>query len=195
MQAQSGSSLPLHRLDLTAVLQKGIVSLTWSTENEANTSRFLIQRSNDGFNYTTIGTQPAGGQTNFLTVYQSEDNILSLSQANIIYYRIRAEDNVDNRFAYSNIVPVKVDINTDIKVWPNPFLSEIRITYPTKISTTVDAIIHDFSGRIVSQRSFTMLRGLNQVPFEAAKLAAGIYTIQLNDRETGIRFTQRLIKQ
>lgn len=45
------------------------IKLFWRTQNETATSQFLLERTSDGINYTTITTMNAGGNTNGFTTY------------------------------------------------------------------------------------------------------------------------------
>jgi len=141
-------TLPLHTLDLTALLQETKVSLKWVAENEMNTTKFVIQRSFDGANYTDIGTKVPAGQINTPTTYDFITDIQNLSMHSIIYYRIKAEDNIQ-RFAYSNIAPVRLGKITGIKVWPNPFINDISISYNGISNGKADVTIMDNSGKIL----------------------------------------------
>lgn len=187
-------TLPLHTLDLTAVLQDTKVSLTWLAENEMNTSKFVIQRSIDGANYTDIGTKVPSGQVNTPTEYDFITDIQNLSMYSIIYYRIKAEDNIQ-RFAYSNITPVRLGKITGIRIWPNPFLSDISLTYNGISNGKADVNITDNNGKIVWKDVFSISRGINQFTIAvAAQLPPGIYFISITDRNANKRFVQKLTK-
>ena len=188
------NTLPLHRLELKAVLHGSSVDLIWFAENEMNTSRFIIQRSNDGYTYEDIGLKAAAGQTYTLTEYRSLDDIQGLLTNNSIYYRIRAED-IDHRFGYSNIVPVKLGTITGIQVWPNPFTSDIRISYTAIAATSLAVRIADNAGRTVKQNTFTVTRGLNQLSVSGIELLPpGMYFINITDKNTNRIYVQKLSK-
>ena len=188
-------TLPLHRLDLIADLSGNTVNLKWVAENEMNTARFTMERSTDGINYSSIGSAPAVGLANTATEYKGADDIQSLLQNSIIYYRIKAEDNT-GKFNYSNVVPVRLSKTTGIEVWPNPFVNDIRITYVATANMTIDVRIVDNTGRIVKQNMYSLSRGTNQVSVNgAAALPSGIYLIQIVDKGKGVVYSQKLLKQ
>ena len=187
-------TLPLHTLDLTAVLKETKVSLRWVAENEMNTNKFVIQRSFDGVNYTDIGTKVVAGQMNTPTAYDFITDIQNLSMHSILYYRIKAEDNIQ-RFAYSNIAPVRLGKITGIRVWPNPFLSDISISYNGISNGKADVSITDNSGKVVWKNVFDVSRGINQLTItDAGQLPTGIYFISITDKNTNQRFVQKLTK-
>lgn len=187
-------TLPLHTLELTAVLRDTKVKLHWVAENEMNTNKFVIQRSFDGANYADIGTQVVAGQINIPTSYDFVSDIQNLSMHSIIYYRIKAEDNIQ-RFAYSNIASVRLSKVTGIKVWPNPFINEISISYNGVANGKADACITDNSGKVIWQNVFDISRGINQLSINGLqRLPTGYYIISITDRGTNQSFVQKLTK-
>ncbi len=187
-------TLPLHTLNLTAVLKEAKVKLNWVAENEMNTNKFVIQRSFDGANYSDIGTKAVAGQINIPTAYEFDTDIQSVSMHSLIYYRIKAEDNIQ-RFAYSNVAAIRLGKITGIKVWPNPFLNDISISYNGISNGKADISITDNTGRIVWKNVFNVSRGINQLTItDAAHLQPGIYFISIADRNANQFFVQKLSK-
>ena len=188
------ATLPLHRLELTTTLNGNTVGLKWLAENEMNTSQFIVERSTNGVAYEQVGMKPAGGLTNILTEYRSTDDIQSLSSASIIYYRIRAVDN-DGKYAYSNIVTVRLSKKAGIQIWPSPFNDYLSISYNAAGSTQVSVDIVNSVGKSVSLNSYQVNRGLNQLSVSGLeKLSAGIYYIRITDNNTNETYIQKLIK-
>ncbi len=186
--------LPLHRLELTTVLHESKVNLSWFAENEMNTNQFFIQRSLDGINYTDIASAGVAGQVNTITEYDFVNNIQNLTSYNIIYYRIKAEDNI-LRIAYSNIAPVRLNKITGIRVWPNPFVNDIRVTYNSLAVSSLDVRITDNNGQVVWKNVFDVSKGINQLSVNGIeKLSSGIYYINITDKNSGQLLVQRLTK-
>ena len=186
--------LPLHSLLLRSSLHGNTVGLNWVTEDEVNTDRFIVQRSTDGVNYSDVGSRIAAGHTRSTTEYQIADDIQSVLQSNIIYYRIKAVD-IDGKFSYSNIVPVKLSKTGGVQIWPNPFVSDIRISYTAASNTSLDVRIIDNAGRIVNQNSYSVSRGLNQLSVTGVEtLSPGVYIIRITDKNTNESFVQKLTK-
>ena len=194
MISNINGTLPLHLLELTATLNENKVSLKWIAENEMNTSQFIIQRSFDGIYYSDIGSKTVTSQINTLTKYSFVNDIQSLSSNGVIYYRIKAEDNIQ-RFAYSNIAPIRLSKIAGIRVWPSPFENDISISYNAISSGKADVDIADNTGRIVRQNVFEISRGINQLSISGVgQLPPGIYFIGITDRNTNQRLVQRLTK-
>ena len=58
--------LPVILVDFNAVLNNSkTVDISWSTQQEINSSHFDVQRSNDGVNWNVIGTVKAKGNASY----------------------------------------------------------------------------------------------------------------------------------
>ena len=186
--------LPLHLLELKTSLHGNLVGLNWKTMDEVNTEKFVVQRSIDGINYSDIASQQATGGAGLSAAYQLSDDIQLLLQSSVVYYRIKAVD-VDGKLTYSNISPVRLGKTSGIQIWPNPFVSDIRISYTGSANTSLDIKIIDNSGRVVSQNNYAVSRGLNQLSVSGAdKLAPGVYIVRITDKNTNEIFVQKLTK-
>lgn len=187
------TTLPLHNFSLTVSLKENSVYLKWVAENEMNTQRFVIQRSSDGANYQDIGYKNPTGPLNILTEYLATDDVLNFP-SDILYYRIRAEDNT-NKFAYSNIVPVRLYKISGIRLWPVPITSDLKISYNAPVNSTLDVTISDNFGKTILQTTCSVNRGVNQVSVTGVTgLSSGIYMVIISDRKTNGVFVQRVSK-
>ena len=93
--------LPLTLLQFTAAKQSNTSILQWQTGQEQNSRDFVIERSSDGSNYSTLGTVAAAGTSNTKRYYNYTD-IAPLEGNN--YYRLKQRD-LDGQSTYS---PVRV---------------------------------------------------------------------------------------
>ena len=106
----TNATLPLDLLSFTGNLQNNnTVLLNWKTENEINTSHFVIERSTDGIRYSGIGNVTANGRNNaggsFNYSFTDNDAVNQSSQR--LYYRLKMVD-IDGSLKYSNIVSVSM---------------------------------------------------------------------------------------
>jgi len=188
-----GGILPLHNFSLSVTLKENIVQLKWLAENEMNTERFVIQRSIDGANYTDIGFKNPSGPINILTEYNATDDILNFP-ANIVYYRVKAEDNRAN-YAYSNIVPVRLFKISGINLWPNPFTTDLKISYDAPANSSLDIHMLDNSGRVIMNTSYSVNRGMNQLSLPGVgKLPSGFYFVRITDKSNNEIFAHKISK-
>jgi len=194
LSSLDNGTLPLHTLELTAQLQDSKVTLKWVAENEMNTREFIIQRSLDGVNYSDIGSKIVTGQINTPTAYSFMNDIQSLMLSNIVYYRIKAEDNIQ-RYAYSNIAPVRLNKLTGIRVWPTPFSHEISISYYGITNGKIDVQLTDNAGKITWAKVMDVNRGVNQLSISGiGELPKGFYYISITERSTNRNFVQKIAK-
>lgn len=192
--SMSGGTLPLHTLDLTTQLQESKVTLRWVAENEMETKYFIVQRSTDGVNFTDIVTKPMTGPINIPTQYTLVDDIQSLMAYTIIYYRIKAEDNLQ-RYAYSNISTIRLAKGTGIRTWPNPFVNDISVTFYGLASGKTDVTLTDNSGKTAWSGTFDTKRGVNQLSVSGVgKLLPGMYVITISERSSSQRLVEKLLK-
>ncbi|RYY54929.1 MAG: hypothetical protein EOO09_12415, partial [Chitinophagaceae bacterium] len=117
-------ALPLDFLSFAVNRSGEAALLTWSTENEVNTSRFDVQWSTDGRNYRSIGTV-SSLSTGGVHQYDFTHNNPS---AGINYYRIRQLD-IDGKSSMSTVVILDGRQTGSLQVSPNPVSDKLRIRF------------------------------------------------------------------
>lgn len=155
-------ALPLDLLSFSGSLQNNsTVLLKWKTENEVNTSHFLVERSIDGNNYNPIGTISSNGNNIIGSIfnYSFTDIDAANQQSSLLYYRLKIVDR-DGSFKYSGIITITlIEITDRLTVSPNPAITEVKVN----ISAPVDGRIHwkliDNTGRVILQNSETVRKG------------------------------------
>ncbi len=90
------------------------------------------------------------------------------------------------------IPPMDVIIGDPIKVYPNPSLDDWNVTLTSEKAESVDVIITDCSGKIVSNDKKNLTKGDNSFVLEGSKLPKGIYVLEIKGEATN--FTQKLSK-
>jgi SdrD B-like domain/Secretion system C-terminal sorting domain len=190
-----GGSLPIHNLTLSAsVGSADVVNLTWYAENELNTKTFVIERSTNGINYTSVSSQPAAGNTNITTKYIGLDNLKDVANSSTVFYRIAAID-IDGKTGYSNVVIVNLNNTASLQVWPNPFAGQINIKVNVQVSKPLFVKVYGTNGQLVSSNTFNTTRGINFISVkELDRLPKGLYHIEMIMDNTRI-LSQKLVKQ
>jgi hypothetical protein len=125
------SSLPVRLISFTATLNNNKADLKWSTASEINVSHFVVEKSDDGKNFSDAGLVFAYGSVSEKANYSFSDNV-SASQNTVIYYRLRSVDN-DGKVQYSEIRIIRINKNGEtlnMTVYPNPVSTELRVTVP-----------------------------------------------------------------
>ncbi len=114
---RQGTILPVTIASVSASRKSDKIILSWKVENEINISRYVIEKSADGQNFTEAGIQPVTGAHNNENEYSWIDN--SIFNGNN-FYRVRII-NADGKIQYSAVVKVSVDdLKSGIAVYPNP---------------------------------------------------------------------------
>ena len=97
-----------------SLLANKSVKISWESYTESSVSKYVVEGSTNGINFSTKGTLAAKGASQYSFI----DNAAS---AGINYYRIKSVD-VNGKVTFSAVVSVKQTglVNTNIAVYPNP---------------------------------------------------------------------------
>ncbi len=174
-------------LDFAAKAQKeGSVDLNWTTASEKQNNYFDIQRSANGYDWTSIGTVKGNGTTTLKNTYQFMDNA-PLSSVN--YYRLKQVD-FDGKFDYSRTVSVNMLNNSSkrLSVYPNPVSDKLNIV-SNGLDTEGSVQVFNMKGSVVKT---SLLIG-NQL--DVYDLPNGLYQIRLIDRNGATTNIARFVKK
>jgi lysophospholipase L1-like esterase len=161
--------LPLQLINFNAQKQNNSVTLSWETENEANLSHFVIERSFDSRQWQNLSQVTAlniPGTHN----YADADNHPA---PGINFYRLKQIDQ-GGSFTYSRIVKVDFSKSMTLSVSPNPASREV-VVQSDKTITAMRLV--DMNGKVVKQftSSATNRYLLTNIPtgFYILKVQAG----------------------
>lgn len=170
--------LPVELLSFDAEAKEKEVVLTWSTANEFDNDRFVVERRSFDQQWQDIGTVVAGSGT---------DNNYEFSDENPLngdnYYRLRQ---LDFSGEFSLHGPVMAEFKTDeLLVFPNPASTEIRFGGTFSIEDQIS--LHDANGRLLRQ----VPSGANRA--SVADLKQGVYLLRVanNHGTETIRFVKK----
>lgn len=187
----STSPLPLTLLEFKGRLDNNNVMLDWRTADELNTDKFVIERSIDGRNYTTIGEIKAYNTagTHF---YNFTDPSVNLLPASVIYYRLKQLD-INDRYSYSRITAFSLAAKRLLLLYPNPVKDKINLSITTDKAEVLKVIIVDNTGRVIKQNLLSVPGGNSLTQIDVKDLSPGIYFTRVNG-ESGIQ-NLKIIKQ
>lgn len=119
------SPLPIQLLNFEAKVCEQDVCLNWSTANEINNERFVIQRSSDANDWMDIKSIKGSRNSQRTLNYESLDTepLKGLS-----YYRLKQVD-MNGDFSYSIIRSVEFKNLEGISIYPNPTSSILNINH------------------------------------------------------------------
>ncbi|MEI2707932.1 MAG: T9SS type A sorting domain-containing protein [Chitinophagaceae bacterium] len=170
--------LPLTLQTFTANLNNNDALLKWNTLNEANTDKFIVERSTNNNYFQTIGTVPSKGIGD--SEYQIMDYGVNKLNSNVLYYRLKMQDK-DGKTTYSPIVLMRLKTKTSISLSPNP--TRGMATLQLQTSAAVEQLqinLYDLSGKLVLQQVNTISLGSTSLPLNLAQLQNGMYYLQVS---------------
>ncbi len=146
------------------------VKLAWSTEQEINSSHFIIERSEDGRNWKSIANIAAAGYSNNHLDYIIYDNLPLNGNS---YYRIKQVDK-DGKFQVSVVRNISFDLGYMVKISPNPARDFITIALEKNYNTNTLIQINNDAGNIV----YTQKSNLAIININTSHFSRGLYFIK-----------------
>ncbi len=152
------------------------IKVDWSTLPEYFCKKFEVELSTNGKDFTTSGSVNAFGTT---ATRQNYTFTINATNKALYFVRIKVIAQ-DGSFFYSNIMVVSKDLESEdiFNYYPNPFDSNIEMTFTDIINKKVTFELFDMIGRLV----FTKDEVLNNQIFynlSLPELAAGKYTLRV----------------
>jgi len=184
VKGEALTALPTNLLSFNANYVGNAVNLIWKTSNEVNVDAYLIEKSTDGMNFSTIGKLSAFN--NNTANYQFWDRSI---EAGVVYYRLKMLDK-NGIFKFSNIIALNTKKAELLSVYPNP-VDEIAVVKHPKANKT--AIIDVLSAEGKSVLRIPVQYAALQTTIAVNYLRKGHYIIRYSDAENLI--TIPFIKQ
>jgi hypothetical protein len=154
--------------------------ITWSTTSELNNDHFNLLYSNNGKDYSTLGTIPSkanNGNSNQVLNYRFENTQPALGHN---YYKLEQVDLDGKSIVNTNVVDLIWGSNgSTVSIYPNPTTDELNIdVYTTKAQNNTIKLL-DMSGRVIKEIQSKLAVGANNIKMNLGALTTGIYTIQI----------------
>lgn len=178
-----GDPLPVELEYFKAKTEACAVNLQWKSVMEARFAHFELQRGKNARTFETIKAIPASGANHaysFADVNPFEKNT---------FYRLKMVDK-DETFEYSRILSVNTPCAADsLSVFPNPTTDGFKIggLKPGNI-----VYVYSASGTLVVKTKATTEAVLE---LSLKGFFKGIYTINVEDNETGIVKKMKLVRE
>lgn len=163
--------VPVKLSSFAASLNEATVKATlhWNTASEINLHQFIVEKSNNGREFTAIGNVAASGIVNGNN-YSFEDKTPLTATA---YYRLKTIDN-DGTFSYSQIGIVKVNTKGLLQVYPNPVNNNITVIHKTANAGAVISILSADGRKIKDSKVGT---GITSSMLNVQSLVSGNYML------------------
>lgn len=195
----TASNLPVSLVDFSGIYKDdGAVQISWTTNFESNSDRFIIERSTDGNAWHNAGVVNAQGYSNVRKTYSYTDNVgRNTANRKDLFYRLRQFDK-DGKNTVSRILVVRVYNTKAVKtvtVTPNPARTDITVSMQLNETSVASIKIISNAGVEVMKKTTKLSAGTHSILMEGtSRLQPGMYVLEviINSRE---RLLVKLIKE
>jgi hypothetical protein len=182
----SQTILPIELKSLNVEAKGNATFLKWVTASEHENASFEIERSSNGFDFTSIGNQKGAGNSFQEKTYSFVDK--SPFQG-INYYRLRSIS-YNGVSDFTKIVSIRFGKNSHFIAYPNPATSTLNLEYNAeKDASSVNIQVFDMYGKLQQSELIDLSEGINVLPLQVDQLAIGSYIVKIG--ETVVRFEKK----
>ena len=161
------------------VKERNKISVQWMVDSVREGGYFVIERSNDGGHYETVGALKT---TNSVTQYELTDNA-PFNGSN--FYRIKYAG-ITGHIGYSKTYQVSLSQNGGFKFYPNPV--DKLLIIQTDHSMEMQ-IVSPVGVLLISRQLQPGLQVIN-----VSMLEKGIYLLRVTDKENNKEIIEQLLK-
>ncbi len=175
-------TLAVELIEFNGEVQEEGNLLNWATATEYNSDRFLLQRSANGLNFTTIAAIEAAGTSEVRTEYEYLD---TSSPSGLSYYRL-IEVNQENKQSVQGVITLNRSSNAVFgiqEIYPVPANDNLSIDFNTDSNSNVEITILDLYGRVLKVLRSAPVAGTNSVNLDVSNLADGFYCLSLTQND------------
>jgi hypothetical protein len=170
--------LPVSKIDLQLAKQNNDVNVIWKTIGEKNTKSFIVEKSTNGIEFSTINTVDAKGNTVNENVYSMVDRNVN---ASVVYYRIKVID-INGKTSYSNVVTIKMNGKHSFEIVANPIINKelkVQINNLPKGTYTID-ILNSLGQKLQQVNLVLNSNTVSQTIQLNNAINTGLYFVRLN---------------
>jgi len=179
---KTGGSPPVYLLYFIGTAIQAGNLLTWSSQTELHAAYFIIERSNNGMQFTEAGRVKAAGQSTEVQPYQFTDRD---PYNGITHYRLRIVD-VHNKSYFSSIVVLKNTSSpvTTVAAWPQPVLrsTPLYVKITTGVAGSLTVQLTGAQGQVLQTARSSSGDGAYPFTLDTHGLARGVYFIRFYDQ-------------
>lgn len=180
--------LPVVLSSFNVTLNKDVVLLDWSASQEQNNTFFTVERSNDGINFSFLGTINGAGTSAVFNTYHLVDH-MPFEGTN--YYRLSQTD-VDGNQKYYTVKRINYKSNKGFSTGIfNNGKGQISVVIHSTKATQMNMQVLDITGKEMLQRSFSVNSGGET---QRLYLNTGVYVLVLFNAN-GERISNKIIVQ
>lgn len=164
----SNSALPVIWKSFTGRAEGQSVVLDWTVADEKNIVKYDVQRSEDGRDFSSIGSEKAKGGAG-MNAYTFTDRQIA---APVYYYRIRMTE-TSGASSFSPVVRIATRAENKIRLLSNPVVQDIKLELNAVADGSVSVKVADLNGRKVLSQVIAVQPGTRIVSIPAAGLIDG----------------------
>ena len=182
--------LPVELIGPEADVMTDGVHLSWATQTETGTARFVVERSVDDLDYAPIGEIPAAGHSLERLEYAFHDRT---PDAGLNYYRLRVQ-NSDGTGGLSSTVSAIVGMeHARLLVRPNPATDRVHVLIPRSSTSRVHYTLRTADGAHVREGLVPWDTQRDRLEISLAGVDAGLYVLVLEDATGGSLGSARVV--
>ena len=158
--------------------------LRWVAAEEINTSLYVIERSANSADWSSIGNTPALGINNNEYVFHDENPLTGLN-----YYRIKGIDK-DGKNTYSDIRRLNfTKEGNHILIVPNPSKYQSKV-YLVSVANSAKVTVYDAQSRMVQTTNQSLINGVFNL--STSSFNNGVYIVHI-ETEDGNSYSEKLL--
>ncbi len=177
--------LPIALLEFTGTCVTNGAQLNWSTATEINNEYFLIERSDDGYDWEQIAKVKGLVNSYTNTKYTHIDYT---AKNNLAYYRLSQVDinGIKTTFKSIDLYCRDNEVKDEMILYPNPSSNGLNIMLNTSHSeTNTSIILVDNVGQLIFETKVDLIKGINSFAFPI-DIPSGAYTVLFSSANTTI---------
>ncbi|MEJ7627581.1 MAG: cadherin-like beta sandwich domain-containing protein [Ferruginibacter sp.] len=152
-------------------MDNNTAKILWTTEQEINSSHFVIERSSNGSTWNNIGSINAAGNSSNRKYYTTFDNA---PMQGINSYRFKMVD-LDGSYEYSEIRKVAFNSFYTAQVAPNPANDVINIYISKSGSQNANIELINLEGKVIYKTSSSQ----SHIPIATQGMSKGLYFVKI----------------
>lgn len=178
--SNTNNGLPVKLVYLKATpIDNEYIQVSWLTAVEIDNKGFEVYRSKNGVDFKNIGWVAGNGSTTEPKAYAFDDKDVAANTT--YYYKLRQVD-FDGKSEETNIVSARIsngDLFSVSDFIPNPTNNSSRLIVNTSMPTTVQVKFYTQLGQQLSNETFHLQSGSNDLNFNVENFASATYTAVL----------------
>ncbi|MBL4706745.1 MAG: T9SS type A sorting domain-containing protein, partial [Flavobacteriales bacterium] len=167
--------LPVSLTTFVAQCEGSTTRLEWSTASETNNNYFIIEKSDENFNFIEIGKVFGSGTSSSANTYTFIDDAINNETT---YYRLLQVD-FDGSVTYHHIIASNCQNYEFEVVNSNLTLDQLDLLISSGANENLTIRLYNMIGDLISQQTEEINAGNNSISLKNFNINSGIYLISI----------------